>query len=328
MAGQRESKNKKAEAGEFLGPHLLDEYPSMSTTARNWMSAAPKEQWVKDYFDFLNRQLCSLELRQRQEMVRRIVASSDNKFHEAIAELVYVALWNHLKWPFNKDYQIAGQKPDFRVSFRGPQASFFYSDVTVVRHNHPQRPHKVELDGRGKIAKLPVVTEPIQQAHRFIMKIKDKFKRYSSKIGEIPFLVCFFQSGFEDCFYLDDFQIQSALFGDLKLDFDTGELRYEPSIQNTAHDTRTHGVFGFEEYKSLTAVIACKEEFYASRGIGCRDERQGYHKPRFGFTVYSNPLGVWAASGINPFCTEGFPPNGLSDGDTVRFCGAKMVEFW
>jgi hypothetical protein len=314
-------------SNDLIAPNLVQQYPAMSASARNWISGIPSYSWVKDSFDFLNRQLSLLSSKQRKEIIKRIVDPKDTKYHEAIAELVYVGFWNYLKWSFEKDPKINGQKPDFRVSYNKGGEDRFIGDVTVVRHNHPEKPIKLNTDSIHHIQKLPLVTQPIQQAHRFLMKIKEKFNKYRNTLSNTPFIICFFEYAIEDSLYLDDFQIRNALYGDLKFDFGSGKLWYQPNIQPAAHGKSDVGIFGFDEYRLLTGVAICREEFYQVSNM-MAEKRKPYWKPKYGFSIFPNPLGAWASKEKNPFSIAGFPINGIADTGQIESCEPKDIEFW
>lgn len=310
----------------------------MSNTARNRISCIPECKWVEEYFAFLNKQIQSLSEKQKRDIISRIVSSDDNQYHEAIAELVYIAFWNKLNWSFEKDPEINGKTPDFKVCFDKEHNRSFLCDVTVVRHNHPHQDQRIDFDEKtgittitvdGKVVdELPLITEPIDQAHRFLMRIKEKFENYRNILNDIPFVICFYQ--FEDTFYLNDFQITNALFGDLKLDFKTGESWHQPSIQTTKHNQNVkRGIFGFEEYKPLMAIITCEQEFYQTSNTIIDKPKPHYpQKAKFSFGIYANLLGEWANKDNNPFSLLGFPVNGLIDVDKLQFCAPKEIEFY
>lgn len=313
----------------LIHPKLVRQYPSMNATARKLISGIPEGGWAKDYVHFLNTQLGRLTRKQRKGMINRIASTTDAAYYEAVAELVYLAFWDHLRWPFEKDPMLGEQTPDFKVSFSKQQPNCFFCDVTVARHNHPEKPVVLKSETLNDIPELPPAKQPIQQAHRLLMKIQEKFNKYKCTLKDQPFAICFFNYGHEDLFYLGDFQIRNALFGDLKLDFRSGRTWYEPSIQTTTHGKSDVGVFGFDEYKSVAAVVVCREEFYqVSDTLPSESVSQQSWKVKFGFSVYSNPLGAWAVKEDNPFSRAGFPVIGLVDNDRPEFCETKWVEFW
>jgi hypothetical protein len=303
---------------DLIHPKLIEQYPSMNATARNLISGIPEGGWAKDYVHFLNTQLGRLTRKQRKGMISRIASTTDAAYYEAVAELVYMAFWDHLRWPSEKDPTLGEQTPDFKVSY-GREATHFFCDVTVVRHDRPPRRIVLNSEGLNNIPKLPLVKEPLQQAHRFLMKIQEKFNKYESALGDDPLVICLFVYGHENLFYLDDFQVRNALFGDLKLNLGTDELWYEPGSELTAHGSSDKGIFGFDQYKIISAVLVCTEEFYQTRSGGPREPmRVNSWKVRFGFHIHCNPLGGWATEEKNPFSKAGFSV----DGDP------NYLEFW
>ena len=182
------------------------------------------------------------------------------------------------------------------------------------------------------IDKLPPATNKINQSHRPLMRINEKLNKYRHilTVEDRPFVICFFQYGF-DRFYLDDFQIRNALFGDLTINFGTGEFWHQPSIGTTQHNPKVYrGIFEFKEYSHLAAVIVCKQEFYRTSNIMLEKPKPHYpQKAKFSFAIYANPLGKWARRDNNPFSLLGFPVNGLGgDENTLEFCAPKEVEFY
>lgn len=272
----------------------------MSKTARNWISRIPECKWLQDYFSELNKGLNCLKRKQRKDIIRRLVSQRDGEYHEAIAELAYILLWNHLGWPFEKDLCINGKTPDFKVSLGN---TFFICDATIVRHNHPHEPKIIEAR-EDLTTPLPPAT--IEQSHRFLMKIKEKFEKY----GNFPLVIGFYQGKSEDEFYLDDFQLRNALFGEERINFGTWEVYHQAKIINTEHGELKVGVFTFDEYRPLSAVIVCTQESYP-----ISDERLQTPKPhyKFSFSIYPNPLGEWADKRMNPFPPEGLSVDGLID---------------
>jgi len=317
----------------MINPNLISKYPNMSATARRWISNISECTWIKDYFSFLNKQLAYLKGKQRKDIITRIGSPDDKQYYEAIAELVYIAFWKYMKWSFEKDPNINEKKPDFKVTFGREGQDTFLCEVAVVRHNHPR--YDVVMDGKtgamtmkGKpINKLPVVPVPLEQAHRFLMKLEEKLDNYRQILTtqQMPFVVCFFRYG-ENILYLDDHQIRNALFGDPIFNFSTGELWHQPNIQSTRYGQKVHrGIFGFEEYKHLTAVIDCAQECYQTTNIMLKEPKPHYpQKAKFRFAIYVNPLGRWSHRDNNPFSLAGIPVNGLRGADS----GFKEIEFY
>jgi hypothetical protein len=307
-----------SESNYLIHPKLIQQYSSINPTARNLIAQIPEGGWAKDYVDFLNKQLRRLKRKQRKEIIKRIAGSTDAQYYEAVAELVYIGFWDHLKWSFEKDPTVGVLTPDFKV-FYGREDSFFFCDVTVARHDRP--PKRIVLNSEiiNDIPKLPIVTQPLQQAHRFLMKIQDKVNKYRTALGQHPLVICFFVYGHENQFYLDDFQIRNALFGDLKLNFSTGETWYEPISKHTAHGRSDEGIFGFDKYKIVAGVVVCTEEFcQIPSTLPNKPRPQHAWKVKFSFRVYCNPLGLWADKEKDPFSIAGFSVSGEPN----------YVQFW
>ncbi len=300
----------------LLSSNLVAQYPNMSKTARNWISAIDKLAWVKDYFDFLNSKLVLLPEGRQEDLFNRIVSPDDDAFWGTNGELIYCGFWDYLKWPFEKDPSLNGKNPDFKVCFDKEMEKVFLSDVTLVTHNYPHIDKEIDFnqetgsliikEGGKEVEKLSPVKDPIEQAQRFLMKIAEKFEKYENLITQIktPFIVCFIIIGFDDNFFLDDFQIQKALFGDLTYGWTSKKLWYQPSMKTTKHGNEVvQGIFTTDEFKSLSAVIICRLEFVNN-------------KAEFKFSVCVNPLGEWGSRRINPFSLfltiSGIPPTLLA----------------
>ena len=132
-------------------------------------------------------------------------------------------------------------------------------------------------------------------------------------------MICLFVYGNDNLFYLDDSQVRKALFGDLKFNFGTDELWYEPGSEPTAHGSSDKGIFGFDQYKVIAAILVCTEEFYQPRSGGPTEPASVHSwKVSFGFHIYCNPLSVWATEEKNPFSKAGLS----IDGDP------NYLEFW
>lgn len=322
---------------DLITPKLITQYPTMSATARNWISRISDCKWVEDYFAFLNKQLSCLSNEGRKDIRSRLVSSNDNQYYEAVAELVYIAFWNRLKWRFEKDPKINGKTPDFKVFY--DNSLCFYCDVTIARlsrkDNSKYKPmtldelkRQLQLPQQEKEKCLP--TEPIEQAHRFLTEIDQKVKKYREISTNVPFVICFFIYGLENLFYLDDFQIRNALLGKLTISFTNGEVWHQPSIQITEHNqAANNGIFGFEENKILTAVIICTQEFYTTSNKTLTKPKPHYpRKAKFSFSIYANPLGAWANKEKNPFSSSGLSVNGLADATNLEFCAPREIEFY
>lgn len=297
-----------------IRPQLIDQFPDMSETARKLISLIPQCKWVENYFSYLNENLRCLKSKQRDDIIRRLVSTEDEKYHEAIAELAYISLWKHLSWSFEKDPNIGGQTPDFKVS--GENFGFF-CDVAVVRHNNPHE-HVIIEKKEDLATPLPPCTDPIpiEQSHRFLMKIEEKFRKYQQICisCNTPLVIAFFLYDSADQFYLDDFQLARALYGEQTINFTTGEEYHQPKIMRTEHGESKVGILTFDEYKPLSAIIVCKQEFYrTSNELQLNPEPRYPLKCTFTFSVYPNPFGEWTDERKNPFPKEEFSVNGLVD---------------
>ena len=154
----------------------------------------------------LNEALGRLTIKEQNKIIGRLVSSKDETYYEAIAEIVYILLWQHLSWDFDKDPLINKKSPDFRVISDKTSCSSFLCDVTVVRHNHPHETKVIETT-KDFHTPLPLVTVPIEQLQRFLMKIREKFEKYKeiSISRNCPLVIAFFIQDFENAFFLIGF---------------------------------------------------------------------------------------------------------------------------
>lgn len=281
-------------SNNLITSQLIAQFPNMSKTAHNWISCTPECKWAQDYFSYLNKQLSCLKRKQQDRMIRKLVSPRDGEYYEAIAEIAYIALWNHLGWPFKKDPSIGGKTPDFKVTY--DENSNFIFDVTVVRHNHPHKPIIIE--------KKSLCTDPIEQSHRFLMKIEERFRKYQQICisCNTPLVIAFFLYASEDQFYLDDFQLERALYGEQTINVTTRETYHQPKIMRTKHGESKVGILTFDEYKPLSAIIVCSLEFCRASNKLQQSPKPHYPlKAKLTFGIYHNPFGEWANKKKSPF---------------------------
>jgi hypothetical protein len=320
---------------DYITPELIDQYPDMNSAARNNISAIRKSPWVRDYFCWLNKVLACLKRVEREKMVSRMIAKGEGSYHEVVAEIVFLDLWNWLRWRFTKDPTKSNKTPDFEVHYGAHHKSSFVCEVSVIRHDHPHAFTMIDEKGvirvNGEIVKeLPVITDPIDQVHRIIMKIDQKQKKYSAVLENTPIVVGLFQYGFENQFYMDEFQFKNALYGDLKCNFVSNEISHQPSVHTSESNQEIkRGLFGFEEYSHIAAVIVCCEDFYKFNIPQTKySTSQEWWKLRYGFTIYSNPQSAWAQQKLNPFAKGNIPVSGILKGDRLLFSEPYEIEFY
>ncbi len=286
----------------LITPQLIKQYPNMSKTARAWISLIPRYKCVNDYFSGLNEGLSLLKIKERNNIINRLVSEDDEMFFGAVAEIAYILFWNNLGWEFVKDPDIEDKVPDFKVIYCKKTCLHFLCDVTVVRHNHPHQA-KVIKTLEDLATPLPIPEHPIEQSHRFLMKLNEKWKKYKdvSLSSNAPLVIAFFLEKFEDRFYLDEWQVTKALFGDETVNFSTNEVVHMPRIARTAHGESRVGVFAFDdgEHGSLAAVIVCEQELTLTS------------KAKFTFNIYLNPFGELADGRKNPFPADGGSLDGV-----------------
>ncbi|MCP4566905.1 MAG: hypothetical protein GY841_04920 [FCB group bacterium] len=269
----------------------------MNSAARNNISAISECAWVQEFFCWINKELSSLKHTDARNMVARMVGKKEGVFQEALAEIVFMALWKKLGWDFNKDPKVQGHRPDFQLTIGNNNQSSMIAEISIIRQNHDHYSKFVDGDWKmrvnGKIVDKWPIVKPTDQAHRVIMKVDQKYKKYFSLLGGQPLVVGLYQSGFRNKFYLDNSQFQSALYGDLKINFGTGETWRQPAIQvSESGNELQRGLFGFEEeYKNIVAVIVCSEEFYKCDNHNDKAIIDSeWRKAKFWFTIYLNPL--------------------------------------
>lgn len=320
---------------DLISDKLISQYPNMNHPARNLISAISKSPSVVAYIAWLNGQLTYLVPKQRIELLKRIVSQHANSYHEAIAELVFIALWRKLGWPFEKDPEIYGKKPDFKVFYEKGDNSFFISEITVIRHNHPYKEIEIngdfaEINNEKDKNKFPTITQPITQSHRVLMRIGEKFEKYKNILKGNPFVLCIYIPGHPDTFFISDFQIRNALFGEKTINFTTGECSHKCKSMETEHKQNVEiGVFGFEKYNELNSIIVCKELYpQVTYTNGDNKEISDFWKLTPSFDIYANPLGLWANKQNNPFLAKDFPINGVTNEDILKFYDPKIINFY
>ncbi len=317
----------------------------MGSEARNLFSLMKKDGPVKEYAAYLNEQISSLKPKMQKDAFGKIVGSSNSQFIECIAELTAMSLWKHFKWDYEKDSKINGKTPDFKVTIDSNNS--FIAEVTILRSNHPHREILIKRERRnifdliksvfaknpikqkliiqnqitGEILKkLPPATQPIEQSNRVNVEINQKFHKYNGiiKTLDMPFIICFYQPKFKDYFYIDDFQINNALYGNKKINFSTGETFHYPEISRDSFGNPiSEGIFCFKEYSNLTAIVFIIKQFSI--------EKQKYI---FLVSIYSNPLGKWGRIENNPLNQFGLKINSIDENDNIIFAEPNTIELY
>jgi len=247
----------------LISYELIQKHPQINQITKNLIFDAETSEWIKDYLNWINGILRTLPPKQQTEIINRISAPDGNKFKEAIAELMFLAIRQKANWKWEKDPVINGKTPDYFVSPEKCKYSFI-AEVTVVRHNHPDPNNYVEngeLYSNGVLVdKWPIVTDPIEQEKRIVNAVLGKYNKYREICKKYPFFVCLYIYDFKNNFYLTDYSIQKALY-------------YKPDSNDiTNGNAKYFGILELEEYSSLDGVIVCREEFIDH-------EKNGYFKP-------------------------------------------------
>jgi len=307
----------------------------MNNTAHKWISGINKHPSHKKYIDWLNNEISFLDAKDRADIVSRIASQSDSSYHGAISELVYAAFWKHLKWNYTKEYILMEKTPDYKVTFDASNNQSFIGEVSVVTHNHPHQKSEFLESGQilvdGKPAdELPTITNPIDQAHRFAMKLGQKYKKYKDIIDNKPFVICLYIHGFENNFYLSDFHINKALYGNLNFSFSDGETFYQPTVFKGQHNQNEYnGIFAFEDFAKLSAVIICREEWYPIETHNIEGTNQlDEFKSSYSFSISVNPFGCWPTITHNPFQNARLSVSGLIDDKNIKFNEPTSIEFY
>ncbi len=307
----------------------------MNNTAYKWISGIDKHPSHKNYIDWLNNEISFLDAKDRADIVSRITSQSDNSYHGAISELVYAAFWRHLKWNYMKDYILEKKTPDYKVTFDVTHDQSFISEISVVTHNHPHQ--KTEFLESGQILvdekpadELPTITKPIDQAHRFAMKLGQKYDKYKDILDSVPFVICLYIHGFDNNFYLGNFQINKALYGNLNFSFSDGQTSYQPTVLKGQHDQNEHnGIFAIEEFTNLSAVIICREEWYPIKTHDIEESNQlAEFKACYSFNISVNPFGCWPTITDNPFHNASLPVSGLIEDNNIKLNEPVSIEFY
>lgn len=331
--GQGPNKGRK-----WLNPDLIAKHPAMNIALMACLKVYEEHKSVAGYIEWLNRELnCDcLDKTSREGIFDRLISSSNESYEEALAELVYIALWNRLDWQFRKDPKAGIKTPDFGV-WIAPQETFsFFAEATVVRHDQNHHHTFLELDENriwvdgSLVDKLPIVKKPIEQDHRIGMKIAQKAHKYKGMAGDLPLVICIFIRGFENNFYMGRFQVENAIYGQKTIAFPSGEIFFKPKIKATEHNKKACvGIFAFEEYKHVNSLLVCRERILTRSSdeseTGQEDES---FKVAHEFIAYANPLSAWAHVSNNPLAAAGLPVYGLIDQDQPEPVEPKTIEFY
>ena len=319
----------------LLNIGLIKNNPNINESAFNLISRASNIPSYKEYVNWLNSLISELNVEDGVDIISRITSQSENSFYGAVAELVFGAFWKHLKWPFNKAPSIGNRTPDFRVIFDSDKKQQFICEISVVTHNQPH--HNIERDCEtGQITvdgisvdKLPTLQGPIKQTHRFAVKLCEKFRKYIKLLNCTPFVMGLYVHGINN-HYLSDFQLYNALFGKKTISFPSGQQFFRPSLSKSRYAQNEYdGVFAFEEFKGLSAVIICRENWHESTSQDVVDlELPINFKAKYSFGVYVNPLGCWPKLSENPFHYAKFPVSGLIDSENIKFNEPALIAFY
>jgi len=317
---------KKSYLFEF---ELIEKFPEMNGTAREWLSTINDLAWVKEYFSWLNREMCFFSLRDRRDILFRALSKGENSFHESVAEIVFAAFWRYLGWQCKKNPKIGELTPDFKVKYDKLSEKSFLCDVSVVRQNHPH--HKILIDEDNRIfvngvlsSRLPLVTAPIDQAKRFIMKVDEKMNKYVDVLHSEPFVMALFQYDFENNFYLDDFQARTALYGEFKFNFSDNTFSYSPlQRKENSRGIVEKGIFGHPFYEKLSAVIICRQNFEELENIRNPDG------PRQWKSIYDISVFLNQSSALeNAFSGSGFECDRVTEDSMIELGNPKTISFY
>ncbi len=319
----------------YLNSELLISHPHMNNTAHKRISGIDKDSSCKNYIDWLNRVIFSLDAKDKKYIVSKMISQSDIDWHGAIGELVYAAFWKNLKWNFEKDPILKKKTPDYKVTFDEINNRSFIGEISVVTHNQPNQKNEFLESGQILVDgipadELPTITEPIDQVHRFATKLGQKYDKYKDILDNKPFVICFYIHEFENNFYLGNFQVNNALYGNLNISFLDGQTSFQPTVTKSQHNQNEYnGIFASEEYTKLSAVIICREKWDPIKTQNIKESDQlTEFKYSYSFSVSVNPFGCWPKINSNPFHKVGLPVSGLVEGNKIKLKESASIEFY
>lgn len=312
----------------ILTPELLYNSPNLNKYIKNLLSIIDKDRSAYNYIQYLNKALEMINnIHKKKKLFGKLTGATEDRCIEAIAELSYMWLWKHLGWNFEFEPNIETKTPDFKVTT--DENNCFIAEVTILRSNHPHRETIISYDD-GKIIikdkntgeileKPPSAPQPIEQYKKIIYEIDQKYKKYLPVIkNKLPFIICFYLPDTKSEFYINDFQIERALFGEQtmvinKNDIENSEYGLYPKKNKGQYGNDIYtGIFCFEEYSDVTAILFINNEYYNN-------------KYSFGLKIYLNPFGVWHNASGNPFTKKGLLVN---DVDAIHFEKRNIVDIY
>lgn len=314
----------------ILCPKLLSQGKSVNDYTKHLLIAMDEDSSVCNYVHHLYKSLRMIgAVKKQKEMCKRLVGEDEHRCIEAIAELTYLSLWKYCNWDFKFEPNIGSKTPDFKVFT--DKTSCFIAEVTTIHSNHPHL-ETISSCVNGKIIfkdkntgkilkKLPPATQTIEQHNKIIYEIDQKYKKYRPIIeNKLPFVICFFLPNYKSEFYINDFQIKTALFGEHmiiinKNNIEKTEYEQYPSKQKGQYDNEIYtGIFCFERYSDLTAILFINIE--------------GYYNDKYSIClkIYLNPYGIWHNVSCNPFTKKGLSVSYVDKSDYIQFGEPNIIN--
>lgn len=283
-----------------------------------------------NYIQYLNEILC-MNKNIKKKLFNQLIGSDDNQCIAAIAELTFISLWKYLGMSFEFEPDINNHKPDFKITI--DDDCFFIAEVTMLRSNHPHFDTmiikygddiKIINQNTGEILdKLPPAAQPIEQHNKIIYEVDQKLTKYQHLISDnrLPFVICFYLPDFKDEFYISKFQIEKALFGEHTIIIKKNDPKYKEYYMRPYEFKGDYGIdyytgiFCFEKYSNLTAVLFMNNEYINNKNCFC-------------LRIYLNPLGYWNSGNDNPFTKKGLSVNYVDEQGNILIKEPNILSFY
>jgi len=231
-----------------------------------------------------------------------------------------MSFWKYCGWSFEFESKVESKTPDFKVKIDNDNC--FIAEVTTLGSNYPQLETITRIENGNiisidkqtgkKLEKLPIAV-PIEQYKKIIYEVDQKYNRYQSIIKKhnVPFVMCFYIPDFKTKSYFSNSQIETALFGEqtiviMKNKAEDLEYTLSPNkFKNEYGKDNYTGIFCFEEYSNITAILFIDNEFINNKNCFC-------------VKIYLNPLGYWKNINYDPFTKKGLLVNYVDENGYIQ----------
>jgi len=221
--------------------------------------------------------------RQWSDLFRRLSLNFENEKRGALGEIVFAGFCKDLDLPFEKDPQIHGKTPDFKVYFEKKDHKFFIFETTLL---NPR-----VLDKKRSDEDLEM-----ESSNRILMEIDQKYKIYFDYCvaNNVPIIIGLFADFHLGELFFNDFQMRNSLFGEATCNFDQWEVELVAKEKPTAHGNAKIGIFSFKHFEHLASVIVCYQGNPDSNSISPKiPVMNSICHSFFDFDIWINPYTPW-----------------------------------